>query len=263
MNWGEPWYAGFRESQTDYRFKNQAYFQRNLMPGMLGWFLMTEKTSPEDIEWMLSKAAGYNAGFGFVCNYRSLEGNGKTDDILALINQWESARMKKLFSPVIMEMLRQSDFEYRLEEDDEGNLTLRQIQVGRLDYPGNERQPGENGWDTTDFDNPFESQPLQFIVVVPGHSFAGNLEISIDNATAFHYEGILNQGEILHYDGGNQVDLYSENWTLLKSFRASPANLTVTEGTHSLGVKSEMNGIPLKLEFKTTGNPIKISRAHE
>ncbi len=31
MNWGEPWYAGFRESQTEYRLKNQAYFQRNLM----------------------------------------------------------------------------------------------------------------------------------------------------------------------------------------------------------------------------------------
>ncbi len=41
MNWGEPWYAGFRESQTEYRFKNQKYFERNLMPGMLGWFLMT------------------------------------------------------------------------------------------------------------------------------------------------------------------------------------------------------------------------------
>ncbi len=32
MNWGEPWYAGFRESQTLYRFKNQFYFERNLMP---------------------------------------------------------------------------------------------------------------------------------------------------------------------------------------------------------------------------------------
>ena len=43
MNWGEPWYAGFRESQTQYRFNNQAYFQRNFMPGMLGWFKMTAR----------------------------------------------------------------------------------------------------------------------------------------------------------------------------------------------------------------------------
>lgn len=50
MNWGEPWYAGFRESQTEYRLKNQAYFQRNMMPGMLGWFQMRPETSMEDID---------------------------------------------------------------------------------------------------------------------------------------------------------------------------------------------------------------------
>ena len=32
MNWGEPWYAGFRESQTEYRLKNQEFFRRNLLP---------------------------------------------------------------------------------------------------------------------------------------------------------------------------------------------------------------------------------------
>ena len=45
MNWGEPWYAGFRESQTLYRLKNQAYYSRNLMPRMLGWFQMNAQTS--------------------------------------------------------------------------------------------------------------------------------------------------------------------------------------------------------------------------
>ena len=63
MNWGEPWYAGFRESQTEYRIKNQKYFQRNLMPGMLGWFSMRNNTPVEDIEWMLARSAGYNAGY--------------------------------------------------------------------------------------------------------------------------------------------------------------------------------------------------------
>ena len=54
MNWGEPWYAGFRESQTEYRFNNQAYFQRNFMPGMLGWLGMTGTTGIAEIEWMVA-----------------------------------------------------------------------------------------------------------------------------------------------------------------------------------------------------------------
>jgi RNA polymerase sigma factor (sigma-70 family) len=60
MNWGEPWYAGFRESQTEYRLKNQEYFRRNLMPCMLGWFNITAQTSLEDIEWLLARAAGFD-----------------------------------------------------------------------------------------------------------------------------------------------------------------------------------------------------------
>jgi hypothetical protein len=62
MNWGEPWYAGFRESQTEYRLKNQPYFRRNLMPGMLGWFKMTAQTSIEDVEWMLARSGAFDAG---------------------------------------------------------------------------------------------------------------------------------------------------------------------------------------------------------
>ena len=69
MNWGEPWYAGFRESQTEYRLKNQDYFRRNLMPCMLGWFNMTGQTSLEDIEWLLARAAGF--GRGVCVEYRS------------------------------------------------------------------------------------------------------------------------------------------------------------------------------------------------
>lgn len=62
MNWGEPWYAGFRESQLQLRLKNQQFFRRNLMPSMLGWFSLRPETTPEDIEWMLAMGAGFNAG---------------------------------------------------------------------------------------------------------------------------------------------------------------------------------------------------------
>jgi hypothetical protein len=71
MNWGEPWYASFRESQTEYRLKNQAYFRRNLMPGMLGWFQMRPETTLDDVEWMLALASALDAGFGFVTSFNA------------------------------------------------------------------------------------------------------------------------------------------------------------------------------------------------
>ncbi|MBI5008136.1 MAG: hypothetical protein HZB98_00440, partial [Bacteroidia bacterium] len=72
-NWGEPWYGGFRESQGDYRLDNQPLLERNYMPNMLGWFLLSSTTTVEDIEWMMARAAGYNAGFALVASYNNLQ----------------------------------------------------------------------------------------------------------------------------------------------------------------------------------------------
>uniref|UniRef100_UPI00286D0C60 hypothetical protein n=1 Tax=Armatimonas sp. TaxID=1872638 RepID=UPI00286D0C60 len=71
MNWGEPWYAGFRESQTLYRFKNQLHYSRNLMPRMLGWFALRPETTIEDAQWLLARAAGFDAGFALATSLAS------------------------------------------------------------------------------------------------------------------------------------------------------------------------------------------------
>ena len=56
MNWGEPWYDNLRQSQVNYRLENQRYYDRNLMPRMLGWFSMRKDYRPEDIEWIQREA---------------------------------------------------------------------------------------------------------------------------------------------------------------------------------------------------------------
>ena len=107
MNWGEPWRGDFRESQTEYRLKNQAYFKRNFMPGMLGWFKMTSETSVEDIEWLLARAAGFDAGFAFVTSFTVLKQNGNSDEILKLINEWEKLRLAGSFTDKQKELLKE------------------------------------------------------------------------------------------------------------------------------------------------------------
>ncbi|HMP32534.1 MAG TPA: hypothetical protein PKD85_23200, partial [Saprospiraceae bacterium] len=98
-NWGEPWYGGFRESQGDYRLENQPFLERNYMPNMLGWFLLSPTTTVEDIEWMMARAAGYNAGFALVARYKSLQKNPNTSQLLALVKLWQEAYRSKIFSP--------------------------------------------------------------------------------------------------------------------------------------------------------------------
>lgn len=68
-NWGEPWGEAMRTGQVESRIVNQAFYKRNLFPRMLGWFLIRladrkqQCTSLEDVEWAMSEAAGFDAGY--------------------------------------------------------------------------------------------------------------------------------------------------------------------------------------------------------
>ena len=142
MNWGEPWYAGFRESQTLYRFKNQLHFERNLMPRMLGWFALRPDTSIEDAEWLLARAAGFDAGFALAASLAStaqLEADpdsadaakqfGATPAILAAIKQWETARMAGAFPAGAKARLRDNTREFHLQPAGPGQWDLFEVHV--------------------------------------------------------------------------------------------------------------------------------------
>ncbi|MEZ5012519.1 MAG: hypothetical protein R2744_13495 [Bacteroidales bacterium] len=114
MNWGEPWYAGF-ERQTEYRMKNQAYFRRNLMPGMLGWFRMTPSTSVEDISGCWPGPAAFNAGYRFVVDYASLEKNGLSDYILQPAGRMGRGKDFRIFPEDQRKRMEDLDNEFHLE----------------------------------------------------------------------------------------------------------------------------------------------------
>jgi hypothetical protein len=122
-NWGEPWYAGFRQSQTLYRLKNQLFYTRNLIPHMLGWFSLRRQTTPEDVEWLCARAAGFDAGFALATSFASratqtagdAAGLEKTRAaILDVVNQWETARQGGAFPESIKPMLQDVNREFHL-----------------------------------------------------------------------------------------------------------------------------------------------------
>ena len=126
-NWGEPWYAGFRQSQTQYRLDNQRYFHRNLMPGMLGWFSLTAETTLEDIQWLLARAAGFDAGFCLVTNLKAIKGNSQSKEILAAVKAWESARRAHVFKPEHLKGLQSVEEEFELLHTGTGRWSLQGI----------------------------------------------------------------------------------------------------------------------------------------
>lgn len=148
MNWGEPWYAGFRESQTLYRFKNQLHYSRNLMPRMLGWFALRPETTLEDAEWLLARAAGFDAGFALATSLASTaqlhadplsaetaKRFGAIPAILEAIRQWETARRTQAFPEKIKAELRDNQREFHLEPAGPNQWELYPVQAGQRGKP--------------------------------------------------------------------------------------------------------------------------------
>jgi len=261
MNWGEPWYAGFRESQTEYRLQNQDYFRRNLMPCMLGWFNMTGQTSLEDVEWLLARAAGFDAGFALNTSLRIVRDHGLSEAILRAINAWETARMSGAFSEPQKRRLQDIRQEFHLEALDAHSWNLYPVHSSRRAF-SQQVQPGQPSETTWEVDNPHGAQPLQFILQVSGDAPISDVTLVIDGAREIAVPATLQAGSILKYSGGEEAIVYDKSWKELEKVALDTSGLQVGSGSHRVrfGCRFQTADQPqVKIEFRTTGEPERLS----
>lgn len=263
MNWGEPWYAGFRESQTLYRFKNQVLFQRNYMPHMLGWFALRPDTSLEDAEWLLARAAGFDAGFALATSLAStaqLEADpssadtarqfGATAAILASIAEWETARMANAFPEEIKARLRDNQREFHLQAAGKGAWVLREAAVTRFRFPSRESE--EAGFEFTDSDG---AQPLQWTVNSVGKSPVTGLTIEVDGRAITTLKDVsIPVGGRLKYVGGGEAVIADGTWKELARVPITPKPTASTSGMRHFRIVSPLpQDATFKVELRRLG----------
>jgi hypothetical protein len=262
MNWGEPWYAGFRESQLQLRLKNQQFFRRNLMPSMLGWFSLRPETTLEDIEWMLALGAGYNAGFGLSTSLETLRKHGMKDELLALIKTWEQARMKNIFSEAQKEQMRSLKHEFHLELTGNNEYQLTPVYNAYFKHTQQMKQPGEPVFSTFQFNNPAASQPVSFIITLAaGKEFNPDvtfdqISIGINHQDALVLPISLKRNQFLKCDG-KIVRLYNRQWQLLQTVELTKPLPVLSNGANEItfdGKYSDENGADVKLEIRSNGH---------
>ena len=211
MNWGEPWYAGFRESQTEYRMKNQEYFRRNFMPGMLGWFKMTPEISIEDLEWLLTRTAAYDAGYAFATSFEVLDAHGQSDQILELMKQWERARISGAFPVGLKKEMENMDNEYHLETIAEDQWNIYPVDVEIFHHQKKVRQPGEPLYSKFDYRNPHNKQTAVLTFQVLGNTRCENISVELDNYKKVVFPIALSDKQIIRYMGGKTAIVYDKN----------------------------------------------------
>lgn len=265
MNWGEPWYGGFRESQTLYRFKNQVYFERNYMPRMLGWFALRSDTSLEDAEWLLARAAGFNAGFTLATSLAStaqLEADplsadtarrfGATSAILETIRQWETARMAQAFPEAIRAVLRDNQREFRLRPLGPGRWELRETHLERFTHDTATNPPSR-----FTFTTPNAPQPLQWILRSTAKEPVQGLKMVLNGGTVLELgPSSVPAGGSVRYDGGPEAVIADAAWKEVGRVRVEAAAVRVASGPVSLTLQCEpRSGGTLKWEVRTYGEP--------
>lgn len=262
MNWGEPWYAGFRESQTQYRLLNQSYYRRNLMPSMLGWFRMTPEISMEDIEWLLARAAGFDAGFALVTSPATVDSHGMGKKVLAKIKVWETARLAGAFPPKVKKEMEDISNEYHLEADGPSGWNLYKASLVKGDYKNIVKQPGEPRITTLDLKNPNPEQPVQFVISNGKDCVVTNITLDIDGFKKVLIPLDIPPNHHLKYTGGSYITLYDNTWHEIEKARMVQNQLMLNQGDHQILFEATFTKGPeeasIHMEFRTLSLPLPL-----
>lgn len=259
MNWGEPWYNSLRESQVNYRLENQRYFERNLMPGMLGWFKLESTYRPEDIEWIQARSAAFDAGYLLRVD-ESIERNGFKSRLFESIREWQKVRNNHLFSATQKEKMKNPKNEFHLEKAGENTWNLYEVCLkGDNVHKFRLVQTGEPLLSNFSFDNPHEKQPVQFYATVLSgedkDAKINNLQITVEGNVSIIVPCELKAGNKLYSDG-KSVFVCDSYWHALSQYPL-PNSAVWSNGNNKVSVQCDFSSSTapsISLEFKALGN---------
>lgn len=261
MNWGEPWYSGLRESQINYRIENQRYFQRNYMPGMLGWFKIDPSYRPEEIEWIQARSAAFDAGYLLRID-ESIEKSGFKNHFFEAIREWQKARNSRAFSSAQIEMFKDPKKEFHLKKLTDSSWELYPVRLSMgNEHKFREVQTGEPVASHFNIENSFGAQPVQFYIeanTIEGNKTATitNLKLEINKFQVIEIDESIKAGDKLMCDG-QVLYLCDATWNKLKEIKIGSMPHW-DEGKNEVVITSDFSGEQspvLKFDFKTIGKP--------
>jgi len=256
LNWGEPWYGGFRESQSELRITNQKFYEDNYMPNMLGWFLITAQTSPDDIDWMLARAAGYNAGYALVLRPEALT-NPHMQNIVSRIKLWTSVQQAGLFNIAQKLWLKNPDNDAELQQ--RGTLLYFQMfKKVELAYEAKVLQPGQPTSESWQFDNEDIKQVPTLIIHAEGEDGQiTNPIIDIDHTFHLLIQTAIQAGQTLILNDANGASLYDSKGKIIKRIPIIANLPELTKTTHTLtfdGTTDVNSPVKVRIELKLLKN---------
>jgi hypothetical protein len=217
---------------------------------MLGWFWYRAGTTLEEMEWMLARAAGWNAGYALVVHPGDIEKNPNTEAVIQAIRTWEEAKNEKLFSESQKAMLKAGEYDFSLYKIGPHSFHLQHYRKLKFEHENLVLQPGQPHYSEWEFEVSADDQPANIRLRASGEEGEiSEILLELDGAVSLSLPASLKAGYSCIVDGSGHILLYDDRGSLKKKFQGEWGALKLAQGPHSLRVSCNFNGgADLKLE---------------
>lgn len=261
INEDQLWTASMRTKIVETLTERQEFYRNNQMPWMIGNFQIhladknRKATSMEELEWFLSKAAAFDAGFGLDFSAETMRKHGLTNIMLNTIRTWESLRLSHAFSDNIKEALKDPYGDWHIKKDDGASFLL---------YPQNNSRRyfcnlTDDHWE---WNSPYTS-PFALSITVEGKGSISNLAIRTPNGV-LHFTCTIKAGQYLIYDFEGNACITDLNYNKIGDVTAEGVSVLeegVSEVSFTCEVKTEERKKPeVTIRYYTHGDAIRLQK---
>ena len=260
INENRLWNASMRTKIVETLTERQEYYRNNQMPWMIGNFQIhladknRQATSMEELEWFLSKAAAFDAGFGLDFSVETMRKHGLTNIMLNTIRTWETLRLSHAFSDKMKEALKDPYGDWHIKKDGDDFLLYPQHNSRR--YYCNLT---DDHWE---WNSPYTS-PFALSIAVEGKGSISNLAIRTPNGV-LHFSCSIKAGQYLIYDFEGSACITDLNYNKTGDVTAEGVSLLhegISEVSFTCEVKTEERKKPeVTIRYYTHGDALKIMK---
>ena len=212
VNENQWWNESMRTKVMETLPDKQLFYHFCMMPWMIGNFqiILADKnrkaTTLEELEWFLSVAAAFDAGFGLDFSEKVLRTHGLTEKMLNTIRIWETLRLAGAFSEEQKEAFKDPYGNWHIEQTDDSTYLLYPQHISRRYFCDFE----DENWQ---WDNPYEGH-FALRIAVEGKSDIS--EPCLNTATGtLCFPCTLHAGQYLIYDFDGTARITDQNYNTL------------------------------------------------
>ncbi|MBQ8958396.1 MAG: hypothetical protein IJ057_07865 [Bacteroidales bacterium] len=212
VNENQLWNASMRTKIIETLDEKQDFYRKRQMPWMIGNFqiLLSDKNRPattyEELEWFLSKAAAYDAGFGLIFDAETMRKHGLTPIFLKAVNIWETLRLAGVFSEAQKEQFKDPYGNWHIAKENDSTYSLYAEHISRRFFCNFED-------DTWEWNSPYKSR-FALQIAVEGKGSISELNFRTPNGILY-FPCTLKAGQYLVYDFNGTACITDQDFNIV------------------------------------------------